>query len=262
MTASVIVRDNASLTFKVYRNRSPHLKERFINMVDRDHNHLDKALEFKVLQEINLEVSPGERVGIIGFNGAGKSTLLKLILGIYPPDSGEIIVSGSVTPLLDLTGHFDFELSGRDNMYLKGAYLGYSAEEMKALEDSVVNFAELEDFIDIPVKYYSAGMIGRLAFAIATMLHADILLLDEVFAVGDGYFVHKATRRMMSLINRSQIVLMVSHNVDHIRQICTRVIWMHEGRIVGEGEVEEMLERYRLFIERKESATAETLQTG
>ena len=251
MTASVTIQDNLSLTFKVYQNSSPLLKERFVNTVEGRWTHLEKALQFDVLKDINLSVSAGERVGIIGFNGAGKSTLMKVILGIYQPDSGKVIVSGSITPLLDLTGHFDFELTGRDNMYLKGSYLGYSKNEMKSLERSVVEFSELKEFFDIPVKYYSSGMVGRLAFAIATMLHADVLLLDEVFAVGDGYFVDKATKRMMGLINYSQIVLMVSHNVEHIRDICTRVIWMHKGRIVGDGGVEEMLARYKEFIESK-----------
>lgn len=250
MSTAIEVTD-ASLTFSIYRNRSPQLKERLVTFNNRVEHSLDKVLKFPALQNINLSIKEGERVGIIGFNGAGKSTLLRLILGIYPPDSGTVNVSGSVAPLLDLTGHFDFESTGRDNIYLHGAYLGYSPCEMKTIEQDVIEFAEIGDFVDIPVKYYSSGMVGRLAFATATMLHADILLLDEVFAVGDGYYSHKATDRMRRLIDKSQVVVMVSHSVKNIQAVCNRVIWLHEGRTVDDGNVDDMLAAYKNFIDRK-----------
>ncbi len=250
MSIAIEVKD-ASLTFSVYRNRLPKLKEQLLIPNNRMEQSLNNVLKFAALKQINLSLKAGERVGIIGFNGAGKSTLLKLILGIYPPDSGHISVCGSVAPLLDLTGHFDFESTGRYNIYLHGAYLGYPPSEMKVIEDDIVTFAEIGDFIDIPVKYYSSGMVGRLAFAIATKLHADILLLEEVFAVGDGYYNRKATDRMHRLIDKSQILVMASHNVKHLREVCNRVIWLHEGCIVDDGNVEDMLAAYKNFIDQK-----------
>ena len=253
MSTAIEVKD-ASLTFSIYRNRSPQLKERLVTFNNRVEKSLDKVFKFPALQNISLSIKEGERVGIIGFNGAGKSTLLRLILGIYPPDSGSVQVSGSIAPLLDLTGHFDFESTGRDNIYLHGAYLGYSPAEMKTIENDVVDFAEIGDFVDIPVKYYSSGMVGRLAFAIATMLQADILLLDEVFAAGDGYYSQKATDRMRRLIDQSQIVVMVSHSVKNLQAVCNRIIWLHEGCTVGDGNVDEMLAAYKDFIDRKTDA--------
>jgi ABC-type polysaccharide/polyol phosphate transport system ATPase subunit len=241
----------ASLTFSVYRNRAPKLRECLLELPDHNERALNSALKFVALQDMSLAIYEGQRVGIIGFNGAGKSTLLKLILGIYHPDSGQVRVSGTVAPVLDLGGHFDFELSGRDNIFLHGAYLGHSPREIRAIEREVLAFAEIADFIDVPVKYYSSGMIARLAFAISTMLHAEILLLDEVFAVGDGYFVQKSIDRMKALINKAQIMIMVSHNVDHLREVCTRIIWLHQGRIVGDGKVDEMLAAYKTFIDRR-----------
>ena len=252
MNAAIEI-SKTSLTFSVYRNRAPKLRERLLELSNKSEQVLNTVLKFAALQDISLSIYEGQRVGIIGFNGAGKSTLLKLILGIYPPDSGQVKVSGTVAPVLDLTGHFDFELSGRDNIYLHGAYIGHSPREIKAIEQEVLDFAEIADFIDVPVKYYSSGMIARLAFAISTMLHAEILLLDEVFAVGDGYFVHKAIDRMKALINKSQILVMVSHNVDQLREICNRIIWLHEGRIVGDGNVQDMLAAYKDFIDRRSS---------
>lgn len=250
MSAKIEIK-NAALTFSVFRNRSPNLKEQLVMTGNRMEQSLNKALLFKALQNINLFVRTGERLGIIGFNGAGKSTLLRLILGIYPPDSGSVSIRGSIAPLLDLSGHFDSELTGRDNLYLHGSYLGYAPHAMKSIENDVTTFAEIDEFIDIPVKYYSSGMVSRLAFAISTMLPADILLLDEVFSVGDGYFVQKAADRMRQLIDKSQIVVMVSHNVQHLRDICSRIIWIHEGRIVGDGDVENMLAEYKDFIHQK-----------
>jgi ABC-type polysaccharide/polyol phosphate transport system ATPase subunit len=249
MSLGIEVKD-ASLTFSIYRNRSPKLKEALVSN-NRIEQSLNNVLKVSALGHINLSIKAGERVGIIGFNGAGKSTLLRLILGIYPPDSGHITVHGSIAPMLDLTGHFDFESTGRDNIYLHGAYLGYPPSEMKAIEEDIVVFAEIGDFVDIPVKYYSSGMVGRLAFAIATMLHADILLLDEVFAVGDGYYNRKAADRMLRLIDKSQILVMASHSVKNLREVCNRIVWLHEGGIVGDGNVEDMLEAYKDFIDSK-----------
>jgi ABC-type polysaccharide/polyol phosphate transport system ATPase subunit len=249
MSSQILIED-ASLNFRMFANRAPKLKEL---LVERDRPSalvdLNQKVAFPVLRNISLRIDSGERVGVIGFNGAGKSTLLRLIMGIYPPDSGAVTVRGSIAPLLDLTGHFDFELTGRENIYLKGSYLGFSQKEMKTAEFDVREFAELGDFINVPVKYYSSGMVARLAFAISTTLQADICLLDEVFAVGDAYFVEKAVHRMHSMLNRSEITVMVSHNVDHLREICGRILWLHDGVIMQDGATDPVLRSYREFID-------------
>ena len=234
---------NASLKFRIYRNRAPALKEAVIGLLTGKRDK-DAVTEFDALKKINLTIRAGDRLGVIGLNGAGKSTMLKMIVGIYPPHQGRVLVQGKITPLIELGTGFDFELSGRENIYLNGALLGRSYQQMRQLEAKIIEFSELEEFIDLPIKYYSSGMHGRLAFSIGAIVEPEILLVDEIFATGDAHFVQKATDRMRHLFNSSGITLLVSHNLHQISDLCNRVIVMHKGEIVGDGPPAEMINYY------------------
>jgi len=181
-------------------------------------------------------------------NGAGKSTLLKTIAGIYFPHKGKITVNGRMTPLMELGAGFDAEQTGRENIFLNGALLGFSPAEMKKKEQAIAEFSELGEFLDLPVKYYSSGMYGRLSFSIATMTEPEILLIDEVFATGDAHFVEKSSQRILHLVEQSQIVIIVSHNLEQIKKLCNRVIVMNKGEIIKDGDPEEMLAYYQATI--------------
>jgi ABC-type polysaccharide/polyol phosphate transport system ATPase subunit len=242
MTAHIKL-SNISLKFKNYRNPTPSLKESLITLF----NHKQKNIvddEFFALKDISLNIQSGERVGVIGLNGAGKSTLLKVVAGIYPPTTGEINISGDITPMIELGTGMDMELSGRENIYLNGALLGYSKDEMKQREQAVIDFSELSEFIEMPVKYFSSGMYSRLVFSIATMINPEILIIDEIFSAGDAHFVEKGTKRMEQLLDQSQIVLFVSHSLGLVKRICNRVIVMDHGMIVNDGKPEQMLDFY------------------
>lgn len=249
MSAEILIQ-NASLRFRIYRDRTPNLKEAVIGALSRKKQMTSAAnvMEFDALKNINVSLRGGDRVGLIGLNGAGKSTLLKMIVGIYPPHDGRIHVVGRVTPLIELGTGFDSELSGRENIYLNGSLLGRSFKQTKALEQEIIEFSELNEFIDMPIKYYSSGMHGRLAFAIATIANPEILIMDEIFATGDAHFVHKATARLRDLFNLSHITLLVSHDMPRIREFCNRVIVLHKGEIVNDGDPDEMIRFYEREI--------------
>ncbi len=238
---------NATLRFRIYRNRTPALKEAVIRTLSRK-SASDEIIEFDALKSLNLSIKGGDRLGIIGLNGAGKSTLLKMIVGIYPPQQGSVHVKGKVTPLIELGTGFDHELSGRENIYLNGALLGRSYKQMRALEDAIIDFSGLEEKIDMPIKYYSSGMLGRLAFSIGTIMEPEILLVDEVFSTGDAQFVEKARARMEQLISKSSIVVIVSHSMEHIIQFCNRVVVLNKGVVVAEGDPVDMVNYYRVMI--------------
>jgi ABC-2 type transport system ATP-binding protein len=240
---SIIQIENASLKFRVYHNPTPTLKEWAMEKFRRIGHH-NQVTEFYALKNISLTFEGGDRVGIIGLNGAGKSTLLKMIVGIYPPQKGRIYARGRITPMIELGTGFDVELSGRDNIYVNGAILGYSPKEMAKREKDIIEFSELGDFIDMPVKYYSSGMYGRLVFSIATMVEPEILLVDEIFSAGDAHFVDKGSARMLELFKSSQIVLFVSHNMETIRKLCNKVVVLDKGELVIQGETDEMIRYY------------------
>lgn len=234
---------SASLRFRIYRDPSPTLKDFFVNTLTRRVKRAPVNV-FYALKNINLSIQGGDRLGIIGLNGAGKSTLLKMIVGIYPPHSGRLEVYGRVTPMIEIGTGFDVELTGRENIYINGGILGYSRQEMREREPAIIEFSELGEFIDLPVKYYSTGMYGRLAFSIATMVDPEILLVDEIFSAGDAHFVKKGMDRMMELFKSSQIVVYVSHSLEQIRELCTRVIVLHQGEIVNQGDPDAMIQYY------------------
>jgi ABC-type polysaccharide/polyol phosphate transport system ATPase subunit len=250
--------EEVSLTFRIYRNPSPALKEIIVDRLLSRKPANQAVMEFEVLKNISLKVRAGDRLGIIGLNGAGKSTLLRMMVGIYPPSKGRIHTVGRITPLIEVGTGFDLEMSGRQNIYLNGALLAHSREEMREREQGIIEFSGLSEFIDAPIKYYSSGMLGRLAFSIATMVEPEILLVDEVFAMGDADFVDRATKRMLSLFDNSQIVIMVSHNDPQIKQLCNRCIVLHKGTIVGDGDPEEMIDLYYREIVPRQTQDATT----
>lgn len=233
---------NLSIKFRIYHDRSPSLKDYFANFF-KAHN-LSSFSEFWAINNVSFNVKAGDRVGIVGHNGAGKSTLLKALCRVYESTEGGISVTGRIAPLLEIGAGFHPEFTGRENIYLNGSILGYSKAELKKIEPEVIAFAEVEDFIDTPVKYYSTGMYMRLAFSLATAMHPDILVLDEIFAGGDVAFMAKAKNRMYSLIDKANIIIMVSHDHLLIKSLCNRVIWIDHGKLIADGQPEDVINRY------------------
>ena len=235
--------ENVSVKFRIYHNSAPSLKDAVVSRLMGKKNR-NNFTEFFAIDHLSLNISSGDRLGIVGLNGAGKSTLLKTIAGIYSPHQGRIVVSGRLTPLMELGAGFDPEQTGRENIYLNGTLLGFAPTEMKIKEQAIAEFSELGEFLDLPVKYYSSGMYGRLAFSIATMTEPEILFIDEVFATGDAHFVEKSSQRILQLVEQSQILVMVSHTLEQIRNLCNRVIIMDKGMIIKDGDPQEMLAYY------------------
>ncbi|MBL1320386.1 MAG: ABC transporter ATP-binding protein [Methylophaga sp.] len=237
--------ENLSVKFRLYHDNSPSLKDYFASIFKSLRKQSQGSYsDFWAVNDASFEVKAGDRLGIIGHNGAGKSTLLKALCRIYEPSSGQVSVEGRIAPLLEIGAGFHPEFTGRENIYLNGAILGYSKQEIRGIEFEVIAFAELEEFIDTPVKYYSTGMYMRLAFSLATAMHPDILILDEIFAGGDASFMKKAKARMHDLIDKSNIMIMVSHDSELIRSLCNRIIWMDHGKVVADGPVNEIMDRY------------------
>lgn len=234
--------ENLSIKFRIYHDRSPSLKDSFANFFKR--NRHSAYSDLLAIKKVSFEVKAGDRIGLVGHNGAGKSTLLKALCRVYEPSEGKITVSGRVAPLLEIGAGFHPEFTGRENIYLNGSILGFSRQELAEIEPEVIDFAELEEFIDTPVKYYSTGMYMRLAFSLATAMHPDILVLDEIFAGGDAAFMVKAKARMHALIDKASIMIMVSHDHLLIQSLCNRVIWLDHGSIIADGPPAEVIERY------------------
>ena len=203
-----------------------------------------KYEEFWALKNVSFEVERGEVVGIIGHNGAGKSTLLKVISGILKPTGGELEVHGNVVPMLELGSGFDHDLTGRENIFLNGSILGYSEKYLKEKYEQIVEFSELGKFIDVPIRNYSSGMLMRLAFSIATVVQPEILIVDEILAVGDAAFQEKSKTRRLELMGGGTTVLFVSHSLEQIREMCDRVIWLEHGQIKAIGATKEICDAY------------------
>ncbi|MBO4693111.1 MAG: ABC transporter ATP-binding protein [Clostridia bacterium] len=200
--------------------------------------------KFVALDDINLEIKAGEVFGLVGLNGCGKSTLLKIISGIYKPTTGSVKVNGTISPLIELGAGFDMDLTARENIYLNGAVLGYSKEYINEKFDEIVDFTELHQFIDIPMKNYSSGMVARVGFAIATVTKPDILIVDEILAVGDFLFQEKCEKRIDELMSGGTTVIIVSHTIDQIKRLCDRVAWIEKGKIKMIGETDEVCDLY------------------
>ncbi len=233
--------DNVSMVFNLGRDRIMSLKEMTVAFL-RGKLHFDP---FTALDKVTLTLEPGEVVGVIGRNGAGKSTLMKLIAGVLKPTSGSVKVEGTIAPMIELGAGFDFELNARENILLNAAILGYSKEFILARMEEIIDFSELRDFMDVPLRNFSSGMITRLAFSISTVVEPEILLVDEILAVGDESFQRKSKARMQSLMHEGVTVLFVSHSLGDIQEICDRVIWLEHGRIKMDGPPDVVCAAYR-----------------
>ena len=246
--------EHVDLSFDVATDRIDTLKESVIRTIKRTKH---KKIKFQALKDISFKIYQGEKVGIIGYNGAGKSTLLKVITGIYPPDEGKVVTRGNISPLLSLGAGFDRNYSGRKNIYLNGAVLGYSKKFLQEKEDEIIEFSELGEFIDFPIRNYSSGMIAKLGFSIATMVNPDILIIDEILSVGDVNFKRKSSDKIKSLMDGKTTVVLVSHSIPQIRSLCDRAIWIDKGEIREIGDVNDVCNHY---LKDSEKASKEQLR--
>ena len=229
-----------SVRYLMSHDRIKSLKEYLVQLISGK----IKYEEFWALKNVSFEIRKGEVLGVIGHNGAGKSTLLKVISGILKPTEGSVELGGNVVPMLELGSGFDFDLTGRENVFLNGAILGYSEAFLKSKYDEIVAFSELGNFIDIPLRNYSSGMVMRLAFSIATVVNPDILIVDEILAVGDADFQEKSKKRMMELMSGGTTVLFVSHSLGQIREMCDRVLWLEHGHVKLFGDTQTVCDAY------------------
>lgn len=233
--------DNVSINFTMPNDRIDTLKQYVVQLLK---GQIHKQT-FQALQNVSFEVDKGEVFGIVGHNGAGKSTLLKVISGIMKPMTGSVELQGSIVPMLELGSGFDIELSGRENIFLNGAILGYSKEYLLSKYDEIINFSELGKFLDVPVRNYSSGMLMRLAFSIAAMVNPEILIVDEILAVGDANFQAKSRKRMLEMMSGGTTVLFVSHDLQQIRDMCDRVLWLDHGKMKMIGPTQEVCDAYQ-----------------
>ena len=232
-----------SLTFRVRSHGRITLKEYVVRRLFRQ--SVNPKVLVPALQEVSLRVDEGDRLGIIGHNGAGKSTLLKLLAGVYPPTSGRREVDGQISSLFDIALGFEPEASGWENISYRGFLQGETPKTIRSKMDSIADFSELGRHLDMPVRYYSAGMLVRLAFSIATAIEPEILLVDEVLSVGDLAFQQKAAGRMRDMISKAQLIVMVSHDLDSLVKLCDKVLWMDHGRVRRVGPTQEVIDAYR-----------------
>lgn len=202
--------------------------------------------DFIALDHVSFEVKKGETFGLIGRNGAGKSTILKVISGILKPTSGSVTCYGNVVPMLELGSGFDFDLTGRENIFLNGAILGYSEKFLREKYNEIVEFSELGEFIDAPIRNYSSGMLARLAFSVATVVKPEILIVDEILSVGDAAFQEKSRKRMLELMGGGTTVLFVSHSIQQVREMCSRVLWLEQGKVKMLETVEDVCNAYEI----------------
>ena len=244
MSDPMIRVEHVSMKFHLNKSRTSSLKEWAIALARRNIRYE----EFCALKDVTFTVERGEILGVIGQNGSGKSTLLKVISGIYVPTVGTVVSAGRIAPMLELGGGFDYELTGRENIFLNGAILGFDEAFLKAKYDEIVEFSELGDFIHQPLKTYSSGMVMRLAFSVATLIEPEILIVDEILAVGDERFQQKSMERMMNLINGGTTVLMVSHNLYQIRNLCSKALWLKNGMVESIGSAQEVCDEYQKYM--------------
>ena len=237
---SIITVDNVSMHFRMDKNHTTSLKEWVVSFLKGKQQYE----EFHALENVTFDVKRGEIFGVIGRNGAGKSTLLKVVSGIYKPTSGKAVSAGRIAPMLELGSGFDQELSGHDNIFLNGAILGFTEDFLKSKYNEIVAFSELGDFIHQPIKTYSSGMMMRLAFSVATIVEPEILIVDEILAVGDASFQQKSRARMLELMHGGTTVLFVSHTMSQIREMCDRVLWLDHGTVRMIGPTQQVCDAY------------------
>ena len=240
--SSIIRVENVSMRFRMANDRVTSIKEMVTKMLKRQVEYKD----FWALKNVSFDVKRGEVIGLIGRKGAGKSTILKIISGILKPTEGSVYRGGGIVPMLELGSGFDYDLTGKENIYLNGAVLGYSKEFLESRYNDILEFSELGEFINTPIRNYSSGMLMRLAFSIATVVNPEILIVDEILSVGDENFQKKSHARMMELMAGGTTVLYVSHNLDQIREMCNRVVWLENHTVKMFGDVKEVCDAYRL----------------
>jgi ABC-type polysaccharide/polyol phosphate transport system ATPase subunit len=239
--------DNVSLTFTVRQKGRVSFKEFLVKRLFWQ--SVNPYREVKALQDVSLKMGDGQRIGIIGHNGAGKSTLLKLLAGIYPPTKGKRIVKGRISSLFDIALGFEVDANGWENIAYRSYLQGETPKTLKSKIDPIAQFSELGDFLNMPVRYYSAGMIVRLAFSIATAIEPEILLVDEVLSVGDMAFQEKARQRIHEMIAKAELIIVVSHDLESLAKICNEAIWMDHGHVRQMGPVHEIIDAYKASVQ-------------
>lgn len=231
---------DVSMCFNLGREQITSLKEYVIKLLKKD----IEEDQFHALKNVSFRVNKGDSFAIIGGNGSGKSTLLKIISGIYKPSAGEVSISGSIAPLIELGAGFDLELTARENIYLNGAVLGHSKKFMQEQFNDIIEFSELHEFVDVPLKNFSSGMVARLGFSIATLVKPDILIVDEILSVGDQAFQEKCEQRMHELTSNGTTLILVSHSIEQVKNVCKHAIWLNKGEAMAYGNVNEVCNRY------------------
>ncbi len=241
MDKNVIVKvENLGICFNLAKERVDSLKEYFLKFTKGSLNFE----EFWALKNVSIEIEKGDFYGLVGINGSGKSTLLKTIAGVFKPTEGKVTVNGTIAPLIELGAGFDMDLTARENIYLNGAVLGFSKQFMDEHFQDIVDFSELHDFLDVPLKNYSSGMVARIAFAIATVVDPDILIADEVLAVGDYAFQEKCEKRMEQLLANGTTVIFVSHSTEQVKRLCNKATWLEHGKIIMTGDADAVCDAY------------------
>ncbi len=236
--------ENVSMKFNLGIEKEFSIKQAFVNFFSGKNKNKKKNEEFWALRDVNFNINKGEVIGLIGSNGAGKSTLLKVVSGVMKPTKGKVEVHGVISPMIELGAGFDGNLTARENIYLNGAILGYSKEFLDSKFDEIVEFSELKDFLEVPVKNFSSGMTAKLAFSIATIVNPEILIVDEILSVGDIKFQEKSKNKMMEMIKGGTTVLYVSHSLQSIKELCTRVVWLEHGKVIKIGDTKEICDEY------------------
>ena len=244
MSKTAIEVDNVSMKFNLSREKVDSLKDYIFKTIKREIQYN----EFWALKNISFTVEKGDRVGILGLNGAGKSTLLKVISGVFKPTEGHVDKHGKMVPLLELGAGFDPQYTGKENIYLYGAMLGYTKKFIDSKYDEIVEFSELQKFMDVPVKNYSSGMKSRLGFSIATVVEPKILILDEVLSVGDAKFRKKSEKKIMSMFDSGVTVLFVSHSLEQVQRLCNKAMILEKGKLIAYGDIVPISEQYSKMI--------------
>lgn len=238
---SAIELGHVTMKFNMSKEHIDNIKEYLIKLLKRQLFYE----EFTALEDVSATIEAGEVFGIVGLNGSGKSTLLKLVSGILKPTSGTVVTNGKVSPLIELGAGFDFEMTARENLFMNGSVLGYSREFMRERFQEIIDFAELQEFVDVPLKNFSSGMVARLGFSIATLVKPEILIVDEILAVGDFLFQQKCEKRIREMMSGGTTVLIVSHSIEQIERLCSRVMWLEHGRVRMIGQTQEVCRAYR-----------------
>ena len=235
--------ENVSMKFNLEIEKDFSMKQAFVNLFTKKKKK-KKNEDFWALKDVSFNIGKGEVVGLIGSNGAGKSTLLKVVSGVMKPTKGKVEVHGVISPMIELGAGFDGNLTARENIYLNGAILGYSKNFLDSKFDEIVEFSELKDFLEVPVKNFSSGMTAKLAFSIATIVNPEILIVDEILSVGDIKFQEKSKKKMMEMIKGGTTVLYVSHSLESIKDLCTKVVWLEHGKVVKMGDTNKICDAY------------------